>query len=121
MLAAGVGTQYAMKFTFSDNVKGSGVGTTSNATKGDTDKSSTGAQTREEDHSSSDSSSSSSSSSSSGSSSSSRTITTSSNSGVHRLAHSTSDLIDQLPNTVSVCFYNIKSYELIALLSDKVR
>jgi len=61
------------------------------------------------------------SSSGSSSSSSSRTITTSSNSGVHRLAHSTSDLIDQLPNTVSVCFYNIKSYELIALLSDKVR
>jgi len=60
MLAAGVGTQYAMKFTFSDNVKGSGVGTTSNATKGDADKSSIGAQTREEDRSSSDSSSSSS-------------------------------------------------------------
>ena len=58
-------------------------------------------------------------------SSSSRGSSSSSNSssGVHKLlAHSgSSDLIDQLPNTVSVCFYNIKSYELIALLSDKVR
>ena len=55
------------------------------------------------------------------SSSSSRSSSSSSSSGVHRLAHSTSDLIEQLPNTVSVCFYNIKSYELIALLTDKVR
>ena len=40
----------------------------------------------------------------------------------HRLPHNSNyDLVDQLPNTVSVCFENIKSYELIALLSDKVR
>ena len=40
---------------------------------------------------------------------------------IRKLSASSMDVLEQLPNTVSVCFKGAKSYELIHMLSSKVR